>query len=130
MSIKWKAILPSLFGTLSAIGGVAANGKISALNSAAQTGVKAAVTKVDGGIDKLVAAYTKFESDNEVVAEAINGTVSVLRGLGLTVPGLETVEVHVKAAIADLAGILVPVTSTTEPVPSATITGQTTTSAS
>ncbi|MCE0745539.1 hypothetical protein LWC05_16845 [Acetobacter sicerae] len=130
MSIKWKAILPSLFGTLSAVGGVAANGKIAALNSAAQTAVKAAVTKVDGGIDKLVAAYNTFETNNEVVAEAITGTVGVLKGLGLTVPDISTVEIHVKAAIADLAGILVPVTSTATTATTAATTDQTTTSAS
>ncbi|MFT8896751.1 MAG: hypothetical protein ABF968_07280 [Acetobacter sp.] len=130
MSINWKAILPSIFGTLSAIGGVAANGKIAALNSAAQTAVKAAVTKVDGGIDKLVSAYNTFETNNEVVAEAITGTVGVLKGLGLTVPDISTIEIHVKAAIADLAGILVPVTSTVATTPVAAATEQTTTPAS
>lgn len=130
MSINWKAILPSIFGALSAIGGVAANGKIAAVNSAAQTAVKSAVTTVDGGIDKLVAAYTKFETDNEVVAEAITGTAGLLRGLGLTVPSVSTIEIHVKAAIADLAGILVPVTSTTSGAPVTAAGEQTTASAS
>lgn len=108
MSVNWKGILPTIFGALSAIGGVAAQGKIAALNSAAQTAVKAAVTKVDNGADKLVAAYTSWEASNEVASEAINGTIGVLKGLGLTVPSVETVELHVKAAIADLVGILVP----------------------
>lgn len=111
MGLNWKAILPGLFGALATVGGEAANGKIAALNSAAQTAVKAAVTKTDNGIDKLVAAYNKFEASNEIATEAVNGTIGILKGLGLTVPSVDVVQIHVKAAIADLAGILVPVSA-------------------
>lgn len=124
MSVNWKNILPTVFGALSAIGGVAAQGKIAALNSAAQTAVKAAVTKVDDGIDHLVSAYNSWDEKNPVAAEAITGTIGVLKGLGLSVPSVDTVQIHVKAAIADLVGILVPVSSATTstvstPVPAA-----------
>ncbi|GBQ15200.1 hypothetical protein CFR78_04310 [Komagataeibacter rhaeticus] len=114
MSIKWSAILPDIFAVLGNIGSAAAGNKISAYNTAAQTAVKAAVTKVDGGIDKLQAAFTKWEDSNEVAQEAISGTVTLLRGLGVTVPDLDVVTTHVKAAVADLSGILVPQDTTAQ----------------
>lgn len=108
MSIKWSAILPGLFSVLGNIGSAAAGNKLATYNAAAVTAVKSAVTKVDGGVDHLQAAFTKWEDANPVAQEAIAGTVSLLRGLGVTVPDLDVVTTHVKAAVADLSGILVP----------------------
>ncbi|MCE2566185.1 hypothetical protein [Komagataeibacter sp. FNDCF1] len=108
MSIKWSAILPGLFSVLGNIGSAAAGNKLATYNAAAVTAVKSAVTKVDGGVDHLQAAFTKWEDANPVAQEAIKGTVSLLRGLGVTVPDLDVVTTHVKAAVADLSGILVP----------------------
>ncbi|WP_278368089.1 hypothetical protein [Acetobacter orientalis] len=112
MSFKLSTFLPSLFGILSNVGSAALGDKLTAYNSAAQTAVKAAVTKVDGGIDHLQTAFASWEKSNPVAQEAIDGTTNLLRGLGIAVPKEEVVITHVKAAIADLAGIFVPVPST------------------
>lgn len=112
MSFKLSTFLPSLFGILSNVGSAALGDKLTVYNSAAQTAVKAAVTKVDGGIDHLQTAFANWETSNPVAQEAIDGTISLLRGLGIAVPKEDVVITHVKAAIADLVGIFVPVTST------------------
>ncbi|NLI28422.1 MAG: hypothetical protein GX413_13780 [Acetobacter sp.] len=105
--MKLASIFSGLSSIAAVVGGTGASGRISTINTAAQTAVKAAVTEVDGGIDKLRAAYDKWESGNEVVSTAVNGTITILRNLGLKVPTEDAIVLHVKAAIADLAGILV-----------------------
>ncbi|MCH4024022.1 MAG: hypothetical protein LKH33_10430 [Acetobacter sp.] len=105
--MKLASIFSGLSSIAAVVGGTGASGRISTINTAAQTAVKAAVTEVDGGIDKLRSAYDKWESGNEVVSTAVNGTITILRNLGLKVPTEDAIVLHVKAAIADLAGILV-----------------------
>ncbi|OUI89899.1 hypothetical protein HK19_13525 [Acetobacter persici] len=120
-SMKLASFLPSLFGLLGNVGSAALGDKMAAYNTAAQTAVKAAVTKVDDGVDHLQAVFTKWEASNPVAQEAIDGTIGLLRDLGIAVPKEDVVVTHVKAAIADLTGIFVPVTSV-DAVPAASAT--------
>ncbi|OUJ01539.1 hypothetical protein [Acetobacter cibinongensis] len=109
--MKLASLLPSLFGLLGNVGSAALGDKMAAYNTAAQTAVKAAVTKVDDGVDHLQTAFKSWETSNPVAQEAIDGTIGLLRDLGIAVPKQDVVVTHVKAAIADLAGIFVPVPS-------------------
>lgn len=109
-----KTILPSVFAIAGNLLSVGAGSKLAAYSSAAQTAVKAAVTKADNGVDDIQAAFSKFEASNPVVQEAFDGTVTLLRGLGVAVPKEDVVMTHVKAAIADLVGIFVPASSTSD----------------
>ncbi|GFE93516.1 hypothetical protein [Acetobacter persici] len=117
-----KTILPSVFAIAGNLLSVGAGSKLAAYSSAAQTAVKAAVTKVDTGVDDLQTAFGKFEASNPVVQEAFDGTVTLLRGLGVAVPKEDVVMTHVKAAIADLAGIFVPASASADATSSSTTT--------
>lgn len=122
MSFNLSTFLPGLFGVLGSIGSTALGGKLAVYETAAQTAVKAAVTKADNGIDDLQSAFAKFETANPLVQEALTGTTTILSGLGIKLPSEELVVTHVKAAIADLSGIFVPastVDATTTPVAAA-----------
>ncbi|GAN97158.1 hypothetical protein Geu3261_0144_030 [Komagataeibacter europaeus NBRC 3261] len=113
MSFKWKSILPGIASFFGNLGSGSASSKLANYETAAQTAVKAAVTKVDNGVDELQSAFNKWEDSNPLVKEAITGATDLLRALGIQVPDENAVVTHVKAAVADLAGIFVPQTTTT-----------------
>ncbi|MCW4589363.1 hypothetical protein NO263_02005 [Gluconacetobacter entanii] len=123
MSFKWKSILPGIVSFFGNLGSGSASSKLANYETAAQTAVKAAVTKVDDGIGWLQAAFNQWEDSNPLAKEAITGATDLLKALGIQVPDENAVVTHVKAAVADLAGIFVPQTTTA----STTATGTTAT---
>nr|WP_298797496.1 hypothetical protein [uncultured Acetobacter sp.] len=110
-SIAWSTILSPLFGILNAVVPAIAGSKMATYSSVAQTAVKSAVATVDGGIDKLQTAFDKFETDNPIVASAISEFTTLAKSLGFELPTEAAIVVHLKAAVTDLASILVPQTS-------------------
>ncbi|OUJ17072.1 hypothetical protein [Acetobacter sp. DsW_063] len=121
MSSKLATVLATVYPILNAILPSVAGSKLQTYQTIAQTAVKAAVTSIDGGIDNLTAAYAKFESDNPVFAAAVVEFRTLATALGVSVPTEDAVVTHLKAAVADLAGILVPVSSTDAPVPASDV---------
>ncbi|KAB8123985.1 hypothetical protein D3W54_06980 [Komagataeibacter medellinensis] len=120
MAINVASLLPGIFSGINALLAASAENKLSTYNAVAQTAIKAAVTQVDGGVDSLQTAFTKFEASNPVVAQAIAEFKSLATILGLFVPTEEAIVTHVQAAITDLSGILVPqATTTTTATPAA-----------
>ncbi|MBB2160103.1 hypothetical protein [Gluconacetobacter sacchari] len=112
MAIDWKSILGSAFAVVNGVAGASAAGKLSTYNTVAQTAIKAAVTKVDGGVDQLKTAFDTFETANPLVAQALTEFSTLATTLGLTLPTEDGIVTHIKAAIADLQGMFVPDTST------------------
>lgn len=112
MSFKWKSILPGIVSFFGNLGSGSAGSLLANYQTAAQTAVKAAVTKVDNGIDQLQSAFDKWEDSNPLAKEAITDTTALLKALGIQLPDESAVVTHVKAAVADLAGIFVPQATT------------------
>ena len=112
MSFKWKNILPGIVSFFGNLGSTSASSLLANYQTSAQTAVKAAVTKVDNGVDWLQAAFDKWEDSNPLAQEAITGATALLKALGIQLPDESAVVTHVKAAVADLAGIFVPQTTT------------------
>ena len=108
MSFKWKNLLPGVVSFFANLGSGSAGSLLANYQTAAQTAVKAAVTKVDNGVDWLQAAFDKWEDSNPLAKEAITDTTNLLKALGIQLPDESAVVTHVKAAVADLAGIFVP----------------------
>ncbi|NHO33312.1 hypothetical protein [Acetobacter fallax] len=126
MTVSVSGILSSIFPVLNAIIPGVAGGKLSTYSTIAQTAIKSAVTTIDGGISNLQAAYDKFETSNPLVQMSVSEFVTLAKSLGVALPTEDAVITHLKAAVADLAGILVPVSDAT----SATATATTATTAS
>jgi hypothetical protein len=123
MNINWKSILGSVFPLIGTMIATATGGTLATYNATAQTAVKSAVTKVDGGVTHLKTLFDTWDAANPLAQEAISGTVSMLRNLGFVVPTEDSVVTHVQAAIADLAGIYVtPDSATTATASTATAT--------
>lgn len=123
MTINWKSILGSVFPLIGTMIATATGGTLATYNATAQTAVKSAVTKVDGGVTHLKTLFDTWDAANPLAQEAISGTVSMLRNLGFVVPTEDSVVTHVQAAIADLAGIYVkPDSATTATASTATAT--------
>jgi len=106
--VNWKTILTSASALLSPLVGTLIAGKGTKYQSIAQVAVKSAVTKIDGGIDKLVESYQSFRTDNEIVAEAQNEFLLLAKQAGFVLPSVAVIQTHVKAAIYDLATAIVP----------------------
>ncbi len=115
MNIDWKSLLGSAGSMINGVVEASAAGKLSTYNTVAQTAIKAAVTKVDGGVDQLKTAFDTFETTNPLVAQALTEFSTLATTLGLTLPTEDGIVTHVKAAIADLQGMFVPDTSTPTP---------------
>ncbi len=126
MSFKWKNILPGIISFFVNLGSGSASSLLANYQTAAQTAVKAAVTKVDNGVDWLQAAFNKWEDNNPLAKEAITDATALLKALGIQLPDESAVVTHVKAAVADLAGIFVPQTSATTGTTTADASGTTT----
>lgn len=125
MTINWKSILGSVFPLIGTVIATATGGTLATYNATAQTAVKSAITKVDGGVTHLKTLFDTWDAANPLAQEAISGTVSMLRNLGFVVPTEDSVVTHVQAAIADLAGIYVTpdsATTTTDTASTATAT--------
>ncbi|MCP9320122.1 hypothetical protein KBX73_10130 [Acetobacter persici] len=118
--IAWATILSPVFGILNAVIPAIAGSKMKTYSSIAQAAVKSAVVTAVGGVDKLQAAFDKFEADNPVVAAAVSEFTTLAKSLGFELPTEDAIVVHLKAAVTDLAGTIMPQTSASEPVPSAT----------
>lgn len=116
MSVSVMGILSPLLSVINAIVPTLVGSKLSNYSSIAQTAVKSAVTSIDGGIDKLQAAFDTFEAGNQVVAASVAEFVTLANSLGIALPKEDAIVTHLKAAIADLSGILVPQTADTTPV--------------
>lgn len=118
-----KALLLSfispLFSVLNAIVPSIAGSKLATSASIAQTAVKSAVTAIDSGVDHLQAAFANFETRNPVVAASVTEFVTLSKSLGVALPTQDAIVTHVKAAVADLAGILVPQVAPATPAPAA-----------
>mgnify|MGYP001295595835 CR=1 FL=1 len=117
MKIAWTSILGPVFSVLNSVIPAIAGSKLATYSSVAQAAVKSAVTTVDGGIDKLQAAFDKFENGNPIVASAVSEFTTLAKSLGVELPTEDAIVTHLKAAVADLAGIFVPQIT---PVPAAT----------
>ena len=117
MKIAWTTILGPVFSVLNSVIPAIAGSKLATYSSVAQAAVKSAVTTVDGGIDKLQAAFDKFENGNPIVASAVSEFTTLAKSLGVELPTEDAIVTHLKAAVADLAGIFVPQIT---PVPAAT----------
>ncbi|WP_336947373.1 hypothetical protein [Asaia sp. HN010] len=109
---NWKNLLSSVGA---AVVGIAApalsavvSGKATKYQDIAQTAVKSAVTKIDGGIDQLAESYNKFRDDNPVFVEAQNEFLALAKEAGIVIPDLAVVQTHLKGAIFDLASGLFP----------------------
>lgn len=118
MKIAWTTILGPVFSVLNSVIPAIAGSKLATYSSVAQAAVKSAVTTVDGGIDKLQSAFDKFENGNPIVASAVSEFTTLAKSLGVELPTEDAIVTHLKAAVADLAGIFVPQINT--PVPAAT----------
>ncbi|MBM9400361.1 hypothetical protein JUN65_01975 [Gluconacetobacter azotocaptans] len=108
MSIKLASFLPGLFATANTVAAATVAGKLSGYGTIAQQAIKSAVTTVDGGIDHLRSAYDTYKSANPVVSTAVGEFATLAETVGLQVPSLDQIETHLKAAIYDLAGAVVP----------------------
>ncbi|MFT8645659.1 hypothetical protein [Gluconacetobacter sp.] len=108
MSIKWSSFLPGLFATANTVAVATVAGKLSGYNTIAQSAVKAAVTTVDNGIDHLRSSFDTFLTSNPVVQSAVTEFGTLAQTVGLDVPTEDQIVTHVKAAIFDLAGSIVP----------------------
>lgn len=108
MKFSFKTLVSPLAALVATAGAAAVSGKAAAFETLAQTAVKSAVTKVDGGIDKLAAAFTTYAADNEIVSQGIDTFQTLATSAGLSVPTLDVVRTHIEAAIYDLATIVVP----------------------
>jgi hypothetical protein len=117
MAINWSSVLPGVFSLINGVAAASAAGKLSTYNTIAQTAVKSAVTKVDGGVTSLKAAFDTFETGNPIVAAAVTEFTTLAGTLGITLPTEEGIVTHVQAAIADLAGTFVPSVSTATAAP-------------
>ncbi len=113
MNIDWKSLLGSAGSMINGVVEASAAGKLSTYNTVAQTAIKAAVTKVDGGVDQLKASFDAFETANPLVAQALTEFSTLATTLGLTLPTEDGIVTHIKAAIADLQGMFVPQPPTT-----------------
>lgn len=82
--------------------GLLAN-KGAAYQKIANQAVRSAVTSTDGGIDKLVATFKTFESEQPLVQTAVTEFVTLAKAAGFNVPSLDAVQSHIKSAIYDLA---------------------------
>ncbi|WP_308719209.1 hypothetical protein [Komagataeibacter xylinus] len=122
MAVNWKSLLATVFPLVGTVIATATGGTLATYNATAQTAVKSALTKVDGGVTHLQSLFDTWDAANPLAQEAIAGTVSMLRNLGFTVPTEDSVVTHVQAAIADLAGIYVTPDSTTATASAATAT--------
>lgn len=109
--IAWATILSPVFGILNAVIPAIAGSKMKTYSSVAQAAVKSAVATVDGGVDKLQTAFDKFEAENPVVAAAISEFTTLAKSLGFELPTEAAIVVHLKAAVTDLAGTIMPQTS-------------------
>lgn len=116
------AVISPVFSVLNAIVPSIAGSKLATSASIAQTAVKSAVTAIDGGVDHLQAAFASFEGSNPVVAASVTEFVTLSKSLGVALPTQDAIVTHVKAAVADLAGILVPQAAPDVPVPASTVT--------
>lgn len=121
MNIDWKSLLGSAGSVINGVAEASAAGKLATYNTVAQTAIKAAVTKVDGGVDQLKAAFDAFETANPLVAQGLSEFRTLATTLGLTLPTEDGIVTHIKAAIADLQGMFVPAdtTATTTSTPAA-----------
>ena len=108
MSINWKPLLAPILSFAASAGALALAGKGAKYETIAQTAVKSAVTTVDNGADKLLAMIEKYEAGDEVAVQAVNTFMALATAAGITLPALDVIEAHVKAAIYDLATIIVP----------------------
>lgn len=120
--MNFKSLIAPLLTMAAPILGSVIAGKGVKYQGIAQVAVKSAVTKIDGGIDKLVAAFDKFESGNEVVQEATTEFLALAKQAGFVLPTVDVVQAHLKAAIYDLAtaiapnaGLVSPATTLTSP---------------
>lgn len=120
MTFNWKSILGSVFPLIGTVIATATGGTLATYNATAQTAVKSAITKVDGGVTHLKTLFDTWDEANPLAQEAISGTVSMLRNLGFVVPAEDSVVTHVQAAIADLAGVYVTPDSATTATATAT----------
>lgn len=108
MAFSFKTLISPLLALAASAGAAAVSGKAAAFETLAQTAVKSAVTKVDGGVDKLAAAFTTYAADNEIVSQGIDTFQTLAKSAGLSVPTLDVVRTHIEAAIYDVATIIVP----------------------
>jgi len=106
--MNFKSLLAPILSMAAPILGTLIAGKGTKYQGIAQVAVKSAVTKADGGIDKLVAAFQKFESSNEIVQEATTEFLTLAKQAGFVLPTIDVVQAHLKAAIYDLATGIMP----------------------
>ncbi|WP_406586787.1 hypothetical protein [Asaia lannensis] len=120
--MNWKSILSSLSSTILSLAQPAlsavVSGRATKYQDIAQTAVKSAVTKIDGGIDQLAESYDKFREDNPVFVEAQNEFLALAKEAGIVIPDLAVVQTHLKGAIFDLASGLFPNAGLTPPAAS------------
>ncbi|WP_122050373.1 hypothetical protein [Asaia bogorensis] len=122
--MNWKSLLSSLSSTILSVAqpllGSIIAGKATKYQDIAQTAVRSAITKIDGGIDQLAESYNKFRDDNPVYVEAQNEFLGLAKDAGIVIPDLAVVQTHLKAAIFDLATGFFPnarLTSSDSPSP-------------
>ncbi|RUT27382.1 hypothetical protein C0V97_01025 [Asaia sp. W19] len=120
--MNWKSLLSSLSSTILSVAqpllGSIIAGKATKYQDIAQTAVKSAVTKIDGGIDQLAESYNTFREDNPVFVEAQDEFLALAKNAGIVIPDLAVVQTHLKEAIFDLASGLFPNAGLTPPVAS------------
>gem|GEM_PF-3595317 len=121
---NWKNLLSSVGAAIIGIAAPAlsavVSGKATKYQDIAQTAVRSAITKIDGGIDQLAESYNKFRDDNPVYVEAQNEFLGLAKDAGIVIPDLAIVQTHLKAAIFDLATGFFPnarLTSSDSPSP-------------
>lgn len=112
--MSYLNILQTVFSALNALIPSIAGNKLANYSSIAQVAVKSAVTTVDGGIDQLQSAFNSFESANPVVELSVAEFTTLAKSLGVSLPTQDAIVSHLKAAVADLAGILVPTIAPTQ----------------
>ncbi|MCX8666401.1 hypothetical protein J3T99_02010 [Acetobacteraceae bacterium B3987] len=101
----WFVKLAPLFSSVleSILGGI-----FQKYGTVAQTAVRSAITKTDGGLTNLVAVYQRWDEAHPLVQTAIAEARELLRMAGLNAPDAAGLATHVRAAIHDLASAFVP----------------------
>lgn len=120
MAVNWKSLITPLLTIAAPVVSSLIAGRGTKYEDIAKNAVRSAVVTVDHGLDHVRDLIVSYDRNNPIVAEAISTFQTFASAAGVTIPGIDVIETHVKAAIGDLATILVPASSL-PPVASTTV---------
>nr|WP_294917328.1 hypothetical protein [uncultured Neokomagataea sp.] len=104
---NWKGLITPALTMATPFLASLISGRGTRYETIAQQAVSSAVVTVNQGLDHVRDLIDVYERTNPLVSEAISTFQTLASAAGVSIPSIDVIETHIKAAVGDLAAIVV-----------------------